>query len=283
MDANRKKEIRKRILNIAKWALAGLAVLVIGLIVCLNPIVKNTVTKVGTLVTGTGVELQKARIFPLIGKVHLEGMSVLNPKGYVNPNAISFGAFTVQVSPISLLTDKIEIKTIRMEKLTLDLEIHQKGTNLGDIKKNVDAFTEKLASAGNAAEEEESVPAEEEEQPKKMVIRQLQIVDSSIHLANPNLNLDLTIPLPDIEMTDVGDGRSISELAQVLYDAIYEAVMSAAKSSGDVMGSAMESTGKKLQDAAGKFSDSAKSMGIDAADAAREIGKGLKKSLRGLF
>ena len=98
-----------------------------------------------------------------------------------------------------------------------------------------------------------------------MVIRHFKIAESDFTM------LKVPWPIPSMELTDVGDGRPITEFAEVVYDAILNCVTEAAKT----VGTGVENIGKSINDAA-------KSTGKAVNEAGKALNKA-GKSIKNIF
>ena len=118
-------------------------VLIIGAIVAvslfLDSALKKGVETLGPQVTRVGVKLDGVNLSLLSGSGSIKGFVVANPEGYKTPNAISVGRASVSLSPSSLLSDKVIIKSIRVEAPEITYELGSGGNNLSQILANVEA------------------------------------------------------------------------------------------------------------------------------------------------
>jgi len=117
-------------------ALILIATIVIGL--NLDRIVKLSVETVAPTITQTPVTLDSAGISLLTGSASLKGLVVGNPPGYQTPSAISIEKAAISLSPGSLLSDKIVIRSIEIHAPEITFEGNPFGANnLAKILDNV--------------------------------------------------------------------------------------------------------------------------------------------------
>ena len=115
----------------------GVAV-VIG--INLDKIVKTAVETVAPKIAQTTVTLDSVSLSLLTGSASLNGLVVGNPSGYKSPFAISVGKAAVSVSPGSLLSDKIVVKSIEVRAPEITFEGNPFGANnLNQILANVNS------------------------------------------------------------------------------------------------------------------------------------------------
>jgi uncharacterized protein involved in outer membrane biogenesis len=219
----------------------------------LNSIVKAGVETVGPKVTGTAVTLDKVGLSPLSGRGALAGLRVGNPEGFTTESAFELGEVRVNVSPKSLLSDTIVIEEIVVASPKVTFEGDISGSNIGRIRKNVEAFS---SSAAPSAESKPSAQ-EGDKKGKKVEIGRFVFKDGSVQLAAAMLKgQSATVPLPDIELRDIGKdsgGATLATVVEELFPAIYKAIIETVASSGEVL----EKAAQELEDSARKVRDQA--------------------------
>ena len=112
----------------------GLVVLLIAafLVVSLSldGIVKRGIETIGPKLAKVSVKLDKVTLSILSGSGKIDGLVVGNPEGFKTPQAIIVGRASLSLSPGSLLSDKIVIKSINVEGAVVTLETGAAGSNL---------------------------------------------------------------------------------------------------------------------------------------------------------
>jgi len=196
------KKIILRIL-IALVVLMILAVLAVGLF--LDKAIKRGVETFGPKLAKVEITLQSVSLSLFSGSGTVKGLLVGNPQGFKTPSAIQVGTASLALEPRSLLSDKIVIRSIRVEAPEITFEMDLKGNNLSKILANVQE------AAGRAAKE----PAKPQEpaQPKaakpakKLQVDEFVISGGRVHVAMTALSGQAaTIPLPNIRLQDLGKG-----------------------------------------------------------------------------
>ena len=184
-------------------------------------IIKTAVEKYAPQVTQTAVKLDSIDLSLLQGKISLNGLSVANPKEYGAEKAFGLGGISVSFDPKSLLSDKIIINQIIIDKTAVDVEATYKDgkiiSNLTDIQKNVESFIAKNTSdTPKKAEQKPAETSTESASSKQVVIRDLQINNSELTVGV--LKKTLTLPLPDIHQKNIGEkGKQMSWQDSVAY------------------------------------------------------------------
>jgi len=261
-----------------KWVrriLLTIVVLVVIVLVVvtffLGAVVKKSVETVGPKVVGVPITLEKARISVLLGQAKLSQLVVGNPEGFKTPSAFALGELKIDLDVASLLSDRIVIREILVDAPEITFEGSLKGSNLGALRKQ-------LESPGDAQSE---TPLPEEPAAKSAGAQKKVQIDRFV-LSNAKVNLSsglmqgkaVTIPLPTIELTDIGKGKegaSVSDVVREVLSAVSDAVTQAVLSSGKVLGKSVElgkDAAMKGLDVAGSAAD----MGLDAAGKAADVG-----------
>jgi hypothetical protein len=214
------------------------AILIAALIICPGFIVEKSLPKIATLLLDTKVEVASVNINVFAGSVRINELKVHNYKDYSTPYALELGHMFIDVSLLSLFSDKIEIEDVTIEQFSSSVEFRNfmRNNNLGDIAEKLQAG-EKKAMEKKAEKKKETVE-EAEKEAKKMVIRKLRFADSKIIFQH------IPILFPDVELTDVGDGRPISDFFVVIMDTTVELVMNAGKGITDAAGKGVEKLGE---------------------------------------
>ncbi|MBI5802895.1 MAG: hypothetical protein HZA92_19510 [Verrucomicrobia bacterium] len=248
-----KNNLVKILVGLAAVALIAM----IAVFLSLNSIVKNGVTAFGPEVIKAPIQLDGVSISAFSGRGEIKGLVVGNPEGFKTPNAVKLGTASLQVKPASLLGDKIVVQSIRADGAELTFEGSLSGSNLSKIQENVDAYVASLI--GPAAKDKKSAPG------KKLQVDELVISNAKINLSMTILGgKAVSVPLPDIKLTGLGQGPEGLTPAEVI-KVVMKEVMS--KTTTAVTG-ALGNLGKGVTDAA-------KSVGGAAADAAKGVTKGI--------
>lgn len=248
-NGERKPRRRKRLLKWLGIFLIGLVVVLAVALICRDVIVKQAVTRVGSMVTGTKVELDAFSSSLFGGSAEITGFRVGNPEGYQNPEAFRVEKVVVRLNPGSIFSSKIEIFEVSVSGMRVDFEMRLDGSsNLTDIQKNVEQF----AGTGDAEPAEEQTPVEAQEaesaSEKQLVIRLFQVSDSRVSLSSNVLKTTADIPLPPIEMTDVGEGKTMGETFQELYAQLIVSISKAVAATDYLkdLGSSLQKSGEGI-------------------------------------
>lgn len=233
----------------------------------LGPLIKTSVEAAGPEITKVDVKLEGADVSVLSGKGILKGLIIGNPKGFKSPSAMKIDLASLAVDVRSLLSDKIVVKSVRLEAPEITFETDLNSNNLSKLLENVQASVNAVTggsgggSAGGASKESPG-------KAKKIQVDELVLAGAKVNVSASVLGgKSLSLTLPDIEMKGLGsggDGITPAELTQKILDAVTKetvsASMEAITKAGKAAAEGLLNSGK----------DAAKKLGAD------EVGKAAK-------
>jgi hypothetical protein len=243
----------KRIVIITAITMVVL-VLIVAVVVGANlgKIIKVGIETVAPKITQTSVTVASVDLSLLSGSAGINGLVVGNPAGYVATNAISMDKASVALSPGSLLTDKIVVKSIAVIAPQITFEGNPFGkNNLTDLLANVKGApttNETTQTASGATK-----PA------KTLEVDDFLISGAKVHVQLTGIiNKSLDLTLPDIHLTDLGKGADGITAAELTQDVLKEVISATVKSVGEaatnitnVGGKAINSTVDKIKSGLG--------------------------------
>lgn len=236
-----KKNTVKKVIAVIKWTAGVILLVLLGVFICRDSIVKFATCKVGSFLTGTKVELKDFST-SLSGKVRLSGFSVGNPQGFSPANSIEFKEIFVHIDIPSLLSDTIRIHRISVTGMGVNLETDFNTTNLNAIQANV----ENISNSGKAEDPQSGETVDKKEGKQKAVyIAKLDTQASSLAFTSSTVNQTLNIPLPPVHMTDIG-GKSIADTVDELFGVLINSVSSAVSNIGGAVASAVTDAGNQI-------------------------------------
>jgi hypothetical protein len=125
--------MKKRLLLVLV-VLAGLFILVVlAGFLFVGTIVKAGVEKGGPFITKVPVTLDGANISVLNGSGQLKGFIMGNPEGFKSTQSVSVGSIAVKLEPGSLLSEKMIVRSVRVEAPEITYEAAFSGSNIGKI------------------------------------------------------------------------------------------------------------------------------------------------------
>ena len=215
------KKIIIRVL-IALVVVVILAVLAVGL--SLDKAIKAAVETIGPKVTKVDVKLDSVSLSLLSGGGTIRGLVLGNPAGFKTSSAINVGEASLSIVPKSLLSDKIIVKSIRVQGPEITYETNLKNSNLSTIVANMEGVPG--GGPKEPAQPKEAKPA------KKLEVDEVVITGGKIHVAVTALGGGTaTVPLPDIHLQDLGtgpDGITPEDLTIKILGAIEQGTVKAA-------------------------------------------------------
>lgn len=208
----------KKILGYSAIAVLVLAIaLYLTMQFFLGGIVKAGVNKFGPGITQTKVVLDGASISPLSGSGTLTGLSVGNPQGWSAADAFRLGKIHIDLEPFSVLKDYIVINELIIEGPEFLYETKVIASNVGDLLKNI----EKATGGGR-----ENQPATKDGKPIKLVIKKLVLKDGKVTLGVGGAGGVMTMPMPPINLTDIGVAEGGVTPAQLTFAVMRQVVPS---------------------------------------------------------
>lgn len=234
----------------------------------LNQGIKNGVETFGPKVTQTPVTLEKVNLSILSGSGSLKGLNVGNPEGFNSENIFALGQIDIKIDKGSLLSDTIIINKIHIIKPEISYEKTLSNSNIKQLMKNIEAFT---GPSDDAPKEDEP---EKEGAGKQVVIQQLIIEDGTIYVGL--MGAGATVPLPRIEMNNIGEQGNKKSMAEVLDLVLGEILRS--------IGPAIAGAGDLLKEGGKAALEGVKEQGVEkVGEAAGEAVNKASESIKGLF
>jgi hypothetical protein len=229
----------------------GLAVLVIiiagaawYLFANLDHYIKAAIEKYGSSATQASVTIDSVNLSITSGTGAISGLIVGNPQGFYTPNAIAVGTITVQLDTSTLRgTGPIVIKEIDINQPHVTYEVNGGGkglslhslnfnsnSNLAALQRNVQAY-----AAGPAGTTNPAPPSTTSTKPaRKEIIDNLYVTGGQVGVSAPLLQgKTLTVPLPSIHLTGIGQASGGATAAQIA-----EQVLTAITNSAALTGAA---------------------------------------------
>jgi uncharacterized protein involved in outer membrane biogenesis len=201
-------------------ALIVVTLIVVG--VNLGRIVKEAIEVYGPKMTQTTVSVDKVTLSLLTGSAKVTQLNIGNPQGYKSPSAIAAGTIAVGLNPMSLMSDKIVIRTVRFESPEVTFEGGLTGNNLSQIMDNIN-------SSSKSSETLSTNVATQPKPEKRYEVDDLLIsgAKAQVILTSP-VQRQVSLTLPEIHLTDLGtDGEGItaSDLSKRVLNAIITATV----------------------------------------------------------
>jgi hypothetical protein len=259
--------MRKLFLSVVVILVVLIVVAVIVAGFFLGTIVKTGMETVGPKIMQVSIKVDAVNLSLLTGSARVRGLVVGNPEGYKTPQAISVGSAAVGVNPLSVFSDKIVVRSVRVEAPEITFEGGLGGNNLSKIMDNVNAIAQNGGPAStNTTAKAGTKPA------KKIEVDDFLITGAMVHVSLTGIGGKETIlPLPDIHLTNLGKdnaGITATDLTRRVLGAITTATIKA-------VAGATTDIGKGVGNLGG---DAGKAAGQDVDKISKGIGGLFKKS-----
>jgi hypothetical protein len=259
------------------------AVLVVG--THLGQIAKAGIELAGPKVTQTTLTVDAVDVSLFGGSAGIKNLVLGNPDGYQAPHSISVSNAAVTLVPSSVLSSKIVIRSVVVTAPEITFEGNPLGANnLSKIMNNVDAMAapaDRAATNAAPAPANSAAPAGEKKPAKKLEVDDFLITGAKVQAHLTGLvNQDLTIPLPDIHLSDLGtgpDGITAADLTKKILNEVTTDVIKALASSVTNLGKDVVNGARNA--AAGAANGVLQNVGVSTTN----VTGGLKKGLDSLF
>ncbi len=199
-----------------------LIVTVIGIFVFVDSLAKQGIEKGTSYALAVPTTLQRADVGITTGSFDMEGLNVANPEGFDTPHFMNLDSAGVAVSFESLSKDVVELPSLTLDGIDVNLQKTGNGSNYGVILENLKRFE----SEGDDA-------ASKDSEGKKFIIKKVTITNIVVHAALLPIGGDATkldLKVPEIILTDVGSGADgggvpMGKLAAIIVKAVFSAVV----------------------------------------------------------
>ena len=233
-----KKGCKCKALKIIGIIIVVLVVLLAAGVMFAGSIIKSSIQELGGMVTKCDINIDDVDLSILKGKLTINNLVVGNPEGFKTESAFKLGKVHVDLVPSSLFKDRIVIKDIQVigPEITYEVAPVKLTSNIGTIQKNVEAL---LPSSDDKDKDDEK--KDDKSKPgKKVQIDHVIVSDGKINVSATFAGGHaLPIPLPKLEMNDIGKEKDISGVqasAEVLNQTLGSVVTAASDSVKNIGG-----------------------------------------------
>jgi len=178
--------------------------LVLGMLIFIDPIVRTGVEKGGSIALKVPVRLRDASI-RFSGRATLAGLEIANPPGYAEPRSVVFERIDAAVQPGSLLHDVVDVGEVTIVKPELTLEFSGTRSNWSVLMDNLSP------GKADAPDRPPTAPG------KKFIIHKLRIEEAGARFRSDVIPGGAKfVTLPSIEVENVGTAEGGATMGQVL-------------------------------------------------------------------
>ncbi|MDP7028756.1 MAG: hypothetical protein QF733_00880 [Phycisphaerales bacterium] len=114
---------------------------VVGAYIAIDAIARGVIDSQGSAVLGVKTNVDSVRLAVFSDGSSLSGLTIANPEGFHHPNFIEVGEASIEASLGTLLGSDIEIPSVHITGLTVDLEQIGDRMNAAEIVANVEKNT----------------------------------------------------------------------------------------------------------------------------------------------
>lgn len=249
---------------------ALIVILVIGVLILyssLGAIITKAVTTAGPEIIQARVELRETVIDASSGQGTMRGLLVGNPKNFETESAFKMEEVKLTLDTDSITSDIVIIKEISIQAPEVTYELGGSGSNIDAIQKNVDSFVKKHGGSSDAKDKSGESAAKSDG--TKLVIDHVYIKGGKVNVSATFLGgKSMTVPLPDLHLTDIGKkekGATPGEVVKSIIDALQGAILKAVAplnlgKMGDAAGDVVEGAGDTLEKGAEGVTDAVKGL-----------------------
>ena len=213
-----------------------------------DSIVRRGIEVVGSQVLGAGVTVSSVSLSPLNDSGTIRGLRIENPEGFNSDYAIQIEEVSVNINASSVFGEVVEIESVRFVQPQINYETRITTDNIRVLLDNLSSDETTLDLESTASDE--SAPADElrgftTTAARQIIIRELQILDPQLQLVTALGRAP--IPLPDIELQDIGArdrSTTVAEALRIVLSAVSNSILNVNLPSLDDL---RESVGDQLQ------------------------------------
>lgn len=210
-----------------------LVVAVVAIGTHLGVIVKAAVESAGPKVTKTTVTVDTVNLSVLAGSAALDNLVLGNPSGYRSPHSLVVSNAAIGLETTSLFKSKVLVRSVAIHGLEVTFEGNPFGANnLMEILANVEGSSGSTSNSAPTPAPPPTVVSNAPAQPsKRFEVDSLVITGAKLHANLTGIvNREVTLPIPDIQLTALGQdpqGITAAQLTdQVLGAIVRESVKS---------------------------------------------------------
>lgn len=203
------------------------AVAVAGVTFYLDTIAKKAVEYGGTRALGVSTTVDKLHISPLDGSGSINGLTIVNPKGFGAKNFMKLNRAKIAINLKSITSNIIHISEISLAGLSLNLEQSSQASNAREIMANLPESTATAKQAPAASKEKSGSAASNG---KKFIVDKLELTDIGVSARLQAMGAqlsDINLTVPQIKLANIGKtqgGLTMPELMQYIVKQVIDAV-----------------------------------------------------------
>ena len=209
----------KKLIKLVAVLLVLLVLATVAVVLYIDTIAKIAIERSATYALGVETTLGSADVGLLSGTFSMGDLTVANPAGFESPHFTHLQEGPVEVALGSLRKETVELPTLILSDLDIQLDKSEGKANYDVILDNLRRF-------------ESGEDAEKEADGKKFVINEVLIQRIVVHVQLNPIGGDLTkldVPIDEVRLRNVGSDTDqsvlMSELASVIIKAVLAAIV----------------------------------------------------------
>lgn len=230
-----------------------------GLFFYFDSIVTSGIEVVGSEVLGTEVAVDSVSISPLSGSGSISGLSIGNTADFDSEYAFQLAEVSVTLDTSSVFDDVVIIDnvTIIQPEITYETRI---------TTDNIRALINNISGGGSSSSESAATGGEGG---KRIVIREFRMLDPQLNLVAAVVTAP--VPLPDIELNDIGaedDSSTVADALELILSSLSTSILSASLPNLDDVRDQVEG---RLQEGVEELEDTVNDAAEEVTDRLRSI------------
>lgn len=164
----------------------------------LNKNLRTGVVTIGSRITKTSFQLKNAKFSLFSGNGELKGLTISNPLGFSENNAILMDKVNFNIDTTSLFSNNIVINYVKVDTINVMYEVLENSSNIATILKNIESLQRGEDKQNNITAQSYIGTN------KKAYIKNIVFRNGNVKVNNKTLQEVKTIQLPTIEHKDIG-------------------------------------------------------------------------------
>lgn len=284
----------KRLVRVLLVLVLLVAIVGVGAVLFVDSLTRRAVEQGGSRALGVETKLESASIGLLSGSFALVGLSVANPPGFAEPHFFVMRSAKLELPLAQLTRQRIEIPSLELAGLTLDLERNQAGTNYGAILASLERFQSGAAPAEGEAGGSGGSAGEKVFHLGELLLRDIRATVQLVPAAGDLTRLELAIP--EVRVQGLASDLTLAQLCALVVRTVVDA---AVRQGGDTLpnelledlrgrvagleDAARSKFDAKAQDLTQKLVEDAGKLGPEAEAAAKKASEALGGKLDDLL
>ncbi len=221
----------KRLFKIAVYTFVAIIVIVFGLSLTLDSIVKSNIESTGSELLHTNMTVDRVSLSLFQRHGSLNGIQIENPEGFESGDALRIHSINIRMNPFSLLAGTVVIEELEIQNLEIFFQLWATGSNLGRLRSNL----------------QEQVPEPDDTDTRNIIIDRFLMQETSLTVHVDVEDVDpFTATLSQVERTGIGRDEE-TDLNGVMKIVLDEILREAAREGRNIM---LREGGRRLLDQA---------------------------------